>query len=39
MINENNIGGINDNNNNNNIITMVIILITINRKMKLKSIK
>ena len=39
MRNENNIGSINDNNNNNKRVTMVIILVTINRKVKLKSIK
>ena len=32
MINENNIGSINDNNNNNERVTMVTILVTINRK-------
>ena len=32
MINENNIGSINDNNNNNKRVTMVTILVTINRK-------
>ena len=37
MINEHNIGSINDNNSNNKI--MVIILVTINRKVKLKLIK
>ena len=39
MINESNIGSINDNNNNNKRVTMVITLITINRKVKLKLIK
>ena len=39
MINEHNIGSINDNNNNNKRVIMVITLVTINRKVKLKLIK
>ena len=39
MINESNIGSIHDKNNNNKRVTMVIILVTMNRKLKLKSIK
>ena len=39
MINENDIGSIHDKNNNNKRVTMGIILLTINRKLKLKSIK
>ena len=39
MINEHNIGSINDNNNNNKRVIMVIILVTIDRKVKLKLIK
>ena len=39
MINEINIGSINDDNNNNKRVTMVIILVTINKKVKLKLIK
>ena len=39
MTNENNIGSIHDKNNNNKRVTMVIILVTMHRKLKLKSIK
>ena len=39
MINENNIGTINDNNNDNKRVTMVIIIVKTNWKGKLKLIK